>query len=110
MSEIEAIICREPQLFNANKGSTTDEVCEAIMRTFKTLDKEILEDAHCSKIKDCQYGGTTALLALCIGQVTFPLQCLTDLPLLWNCSMFKLPVSLQRPQHCASCVLVYIFR
>ena len=63
------MICREKQLFNANKGSTRDEVCEAIMRTFKTLDKEILEDAECSKTKDCQYGGTTALLALCIGQV-----------------------------------------
>ncbi|BDA46808.1 probable Integrin-linked kinase-associated serine/threonine phosphatase 2C at C-terminar half [Coccomyxa sp. Obi] len=65
------LLSREPQLFNANKGSTRDEVCDVIMRSFKTLDKEILEDAHCSKIKDCQYGGTTALLALCIGQVLY---------------------------------------
>jgi hypothetical protein len=44
-------------------------VVDAIVRSFKTLDNEILEDARKSDIKDCQYGGTTALLALLFDRV-----------------------------------------
>lgn len=42
------------------------------MTCFKQLDKEIIEDARRSNIKDCQYGGTTALVALRFGQVCVP--------------------------------------
>lgn len=61
---------REPAVFGAlERPSPRDEVFEAIKRTFTALDAEICEDARTSGVTDCQYGGTTALIALCIGHV-----------------------------------------
>jgi hypothetical protein len=48
-----------------------DAIHEAIKRSFKALDEEILDQAKKSDIKECQYGGTTALMTLCIGRVFF---------------------------------------
>ena len=52
--------------------SARDEVFGAIKRAFLTLDDEILTQAHESGCADCQFGGTTALMALRIGHVSHP--------------------------------------
>jgi putative heme degradation protein len=44
-------------------------VHEAITRVFKALDTEILDQAQKSNLEICQFGGTTALVALHIGRV-----------------------------------------
>jgi len=49
--------------------SARDEVFGAIKRSFRRLDDEILEQARTSGCADCQFGGTTALMALRIGHV-----------------------------------------
>ncbi len=46
------------------------ELLEVIERTFKQLDDEIAEAALASDIKECQFGGTTALMALISGRVS----------------------------------------
>ena len=66
---------REPAVFGAlDRPSLRDEVFEAIKRTFTALDAEIIKEAKTSGVTDCQYGGTTALIALCIGHVRSPLR------------------------------------
>lgn len=42
----------------------------AIKRTFQALDDEIIKEALSSDIKDCQFGGSTAVIALRIGHVS----------------------------------------
>ena len=40
------------------------ELHEALKRTFKALDEEITQAALASDVKECHFGGTTALMAL----------------------------------------------
>ncbi len=49
--------------------SARDEVFGAIKRVFLALDEEILHQARSSGCADCQFGGTTALMALRISHV-----------------------------------------
>lgn len=42
----------------------------AIKRTFRTLDDEIIKEARSCDIADCQFGGSTAVIALRIGHVS----------------------------------------
>ena len=61
--------CRQPAIFGVLEApSPRDEIFEAIKRTFIALDKEIIDRAESSDVADCQYGGTTALMVLRIGQ------------------------------------------
>ena len=63
--------CREPAVFS-NDGKPAcenQELLEIIERTFKQLDDEIAQAALASEIKECQFGGTTALMALICGRV-----------------------------------------
>lgn len=42
----------------------------AIKRTFQALDDEIIKEAMSCDIADCQFGGSTAVIALRIGHVS----------------------------------------
>ena len=42
----------------------------AIKRTFQALDDEIIKEATSCDIADCQFGGSTAVIALRIGHVS----------------------------------------
>ena len=74
--------CREPAIFEdtTRPASENKELLEVIERTFKQLDDEIAEAALASDIKECQFGGTTALMALISGRVSTacPLTSLLD--------------------------------
>jgi hypothetical protein len=63
---------REPAVFGLQQGTARDEVFMAIKRTFQALDDEILNQARTSGTADCQFGGTTALMALQSGHVRAP--------------------------------------
>ena len=51
-------------------ASENQELPEAIKRTFKQLDDDIAQAALASEIKECQFGGTTALMALINGRLS----------------------------------------
>ncbi len=60
---------REPAIFGAVAPTGgRDPIFEAIKRTFSALDEEIIHVAEHSNVPNCQFGGTTALIALLIGQ------------------------------------------
>ena len=59
-------------MFGAGGQSARDEVFGAIKRAFAAVDKDILDAARASDEPDCQFGGTTAIIALRIGQVSAP--------------------------------------
>ncbi|CAL8470335.1 g9877 [Coccomyxa elongata] len=61
----------EPAVFGMSGQSARDEVFGAIKRAFLALDEEILDQARNSGCADCQFGGTTALMALRIGHVLY---------------------------------------
>ena len=64
---------REPAVFGAvEPQGGRDPVFEAITRTFDTLDREIIDVSNSSNVPDCQFGGSTALAALRIGQARRP--------------------------------------
>lgn len=60
---------REPALYGVGTLGNKDAIKDAIKRCFKALDDEILEQAQTSDVKECQFGGTTALMILAFGQV-----------------------------------------
>ncbi len=62
--------CREKAIFGPAKQTSSDEVFAAIKRTFQTLDDEIIKEATSCDIADCQFGGSTAVIALRIGHVS----------------------------------------
>ena len=62
--------CREKAIFGPAKQTSSDEVFAAIKRTFQALDDEIIKEAMSCDIKDCQFGGSTAVIALRIGHVS----------------------------------------
>ncbi|EIE26090.1 protein serine/threonine phosphatase 2C [Coccomyxa subellipsoidea C-169] len=68
---LHALLAKEPAVFGMQGQSARDEVFGAIKRAFLTLDDEILTQAHESGCADCQFGGTTALMALRIGHVLY---------------------------------------
>lgn len=57
-------------MFGAGGQSARDEVFGAIKRVFAAVDADILASARASDEPDCQFGGTTAVVALRIGQVS----------------------------------------
>ena len=61
---------REAAVFGAGGQSARDEVFGAIKRVFAAVDGDILEAAKADEEPDCQFGGTTAVIALRIGQVS----------------------------------------
>ena len=64
-----ACLRREPAIFGAVAPTGgRDPIFEAIKKTFNVLDEEIIHVAEHSNVPDCQFGGTTALMALIIGQ------------------------------------------
>ena len=63
-----------------SEQSARDEVFDAIKRAFLALDDEILAQARNSGCADCQFGGTTALMALRIGHVRCHLLDLSTFP------------------------------
>ena len=55
--------CREKAIFGPAKQTSSDEVFAAIKRTFQALDDEIIKEATSCDIADCQFGGSTAVIA-----------------------------------------------
>ena len=62
--------CRETAIFGPAKQTSSDEVFAAIKRTFQALDDEIIKEATSCDIADCQFGGSTAVIALRVGHVS----------------------------------------
>ncbi|CAL5218369.1 g37 [Coccomyxa viridis] len=69
------LLSREKAIFGPAKQTSSDEVFAAIKRTFQTLDDEILKEATSCDIADCQFGGSTAVIALRIGHVMYIAHC-----------------------------------
>jgi hypothetical protein len=66
---LEALCRREAAVFGRGGASARDEVFAALNRAFKAVDADILQQARDSNVIDCQFGGTTAVVALRIGHV-----------------------------------------
>ena len=63
---------RERAVFEASDKPAADntELHEALKCTFKALDEEITQAALASDVKECHFGGTTALMALISDRVS----------------------------------------